>query len=214
MNKIIPIIILVIPMFNLFSQNTSSKKFWNWFEKNEDRLFNFEKEQNKIFNELKAQLDKIDSNLVFEFSSIQNGKREFVISADGHKQSFPSVERLHSDAPKLNRWIFIPFRPRREALDEVEYQGIKIRLKEIAFELNPNQNKIDIVLYIKNYYEINRDIYVAILFHFLDAILGEYDVEMKVGRIDLKSSEEISNFNDHNIRFLSKKFDELFSRVN
>jgi len=201
-------------MFNLFSQNSEYKKFWTWFEKNEDRLFNFEKEQNKIFNELKAQLDKIDSSLVFEFSSIQNGKREFVISSDGRKQYFPSVEMLYSGAPKLNRWIFIKFRPRREALDEVEYQGIKIRLEDIAFELNPNQNKIDIVLYIKDYREINRDIYVAILFHFLDTILGEYDVEMKVGGIDLKSSKEISNFDDNNIRFLSKKFDEIFSRIN
>lgn len=201
-------------MFNLFSQNSAHKKFWSWFEKNDDRLFNFEKEQNKIFDELKAQLDKIDSNLVFEFSSIQNGKREFVISADGYKKSFPSVEKLYNEAPKLNKWIITKFRPRRNKLYSIDYKGIKINPNDVAFELIPSNSKINIILYIKNYDEANRDIYGAIVFLFLDAALGEYDVETKLGMIDMKPSKEISIFNENNIQFLSKRFDEVFSRIN
>ena len=184
-------------MINIFSQISPNKNFWDWFGKNENRLFNLEKEQNKLLDELKVQLNKIDTNLVFEFSTIQNGKREFVISADGYKKSFPAVEKLFNAAPKFERWVITKFRPRREKLYNIDYKGIKVTPDEVAFELVPHNNKINITLFIKNYNESDKSIYGAIVFLFLDAALGEYDVETKVGAIDMKSSKDISNFDDN-----------------
>jgi len=201
-------------MFDLFPQNSAYKKFWNWFEKNENRLFNFEKEQIIIFNELKTQLNIIDSNLTFELSSIQDGKREFVISADGLKKSFASVEKLYNEAPGLNKWIITKFRPRREKLYSIDYGGIKVNPDDVAFALVPNNNKVDIILYIKNYDETDKNIYGAIVFLLLDSALGEYDVETKIGRIDMNPSKEMINFNENNIQFLSKRFDEVFQELN
>jgi hypothetical protein len=67
---------------NLF-RLSSEKKFWKWFVEHSEELFNFEADQERIFDELSTQLKNIHESLTFEFSSVQNNKREFVISADG-----------------------------------------------------------------------------------------------------------------------------------
>ena len=128
--------------------------------------------------------------------------------------SFASVENLYNEAPNLKRWKITKFRPRREILNQIKYKGISLSPDEVAFELIPNNNKIDITLYIMNYNEIDKNIYAAIGFLFLDTNLGEYDVETKVGKVDIKSSEDILNFSDNNIKYLSKKFDEVYKKVN
>ena len=73
------------------SQNQDSKEalFWRWFQANETRLFDFEKDQDRVFNELQMQLHRIQPSLTFEFGPKEEGKREFVISADGIKDAFP-----------------------------------------------------------------------------------------------------------------------------
>jgi hypothetical protein len=209
--KYFSLTILVIIQWGCGSSQSLTKieNFWKWFAFNEDRIYNLEKEQDKIFAELKAQIDKVDSNLVFEFSAIQNGKREFIISADGNKKIFPIVEKLYKESPNLNRFIVIKYRPRREPLSLIEYEGIKLSPDDIGFELFPHDNKIDITLYIRNYNEAQRNDYGGLAFLFLDAALGEYDVETKVGKVEVKTSTH----NENNIRFLAKKFDEIFASI-
>ena len=67
--------------------------FWQWFKKNESRLFSFEANREAIFDELSEQMRRVNRDLVFEFSPVRpTGKREFVISADGNKAAFPAVQ--------------------------------------------------------------------------------------------------------------------------
>src|ERR1700722_18171438 len=60
--------------------------FWKWFQSNEDTLFNFEKNREQTFDKLGAEMHKLNPSLTFEFGPIEDGKREFVISADGIKE--------------------------------------------------------------------------------------------------------------------------------
>src|SRR5258705_9521609 len=87
--------------------------FWKWFIKNERRLFEFDTAQEKIFGELSKELKKVHGDLTFEFGPVQDGKREFVLSAGGIKSAFPSVESLYAKAPPLPRWVWVKYRPRR-----------------------------------------------------------------------------------------------------
>lgn len=64
-------------------------------------LFHFETDQEKTFDKLSAELKKANPDLTFEFGPVENGKREFVISAAGIKTAFPYVESLFNSAPKL-----------------------------------------------------------------------------------------------------------------
>lgn len=94
---------------------SKEKRFWKWFQKNEDQLFNFERNQEPIFDDLQKRMTAVAQNLTFLFGPIRDdGKREFIISADGRAESFPAVEALHDAAPLLPRWIWIKYRPRLE----------------------------------------------------------------------------------------------------
>jgi aminoglycoside phosphotransferase len=52
------------------------KKFWKWFVEHSDELFNFEADQQRIFDELAAQLKKVHESLTFEFGPIEDNKRD------------------------------------------------------------------------------------------------------------------------------------------
>ena len=84
----------------------SEDTFWQWFAKNEGKLFSFETNQQEIFSALSHQLELVNCDLTFEFGPLQSdGKREFVISEGGIKAAFPAVEALYAKAPALDRWV-------------------------------------------------------------------------------------------------------------
>jgi hypothetical protein len=72
---------------------TAQEEFWNWFIRNEPDLFDLDPsqvaEQERIFDELATELQKVDPDLTFEFGP-NEPTREFVISA-GIKRVFPAV---------------------------------------------------------------------------------------------------------------------------
>jgi len=89
--------------------------FWNWFTANESRLFTFESDQERVFDDLSKELRRVNPDLAFEFGPVKNGKREFVISAGGIRSAFPTVEAPYGAAPPLQRWVSVKYRPRQIA---------------------------------------------------------------------------------------------------
>src|SRR3974390_2814013 len=160
--------------------------FWKWFQSNEDTLFNVEKNREQTFDKLGAEMHKLNPCLTFEFGPIEDGKREFVISADGIKEAFPQVEALYAAAPSLPRWKFVKFRPRRKPMD-VNYDGISVRATSVTVQLVRNGQLADLTVFIPNYSEADRKAYMAIAFLLLDGALGEHDVETRVGQIKVEA---------------------------
>jgi hypothetical protein len=182
--------------------------FWKWFQCNEDTLFNFEKNRQQTFGKLSAEMHKLNPSLTFEFGPIEDGKREFVISGDGIKEAFPQVEALYAAAPSLPRWRFVRFRPRRKPMD-VKYGGVSVRAESVTVQLIRSGQVADATVFMPNYSEADRKAFVGIAFLLLDSALGEYDVEMRVGQINVegapKAPAQTSSLQD-----LPKAFDALF----
>ncbi len=193
------------------NQTEKIKNFWKWFAENEDRLYNFQEDQMKIFNETAKELNKINKYLVFEFGIKEGEKREFVISANGMKEAFPLVEALYYSAPKLERWNFVKFRPRREDIIDIQIADVKINADEVYFRLFPNYetHKIDIVLFLPGFNEKKKMIYDNIALLFLDEALGEYDVETKIGTIEIDSINAWDFKKAEPLKKLPAVFDEL-----
>ena len=57
---------------------TAQVEFWNWFILHEVELFSFEADQERIFDQLAAELHKVDPDLAFEFGP-KDTRREFVV---------------------------------------------------------------------------------------------------------------------------------------
>lgn len=176
-------------MFKLFKKENKEEYFWNWFLKNASQYYRFEKNQNTLFKRLKLELDKIDPNLVFEFSPIlDNGKRELVISADGIKSSFPTVTNLTNQAPEIDKWEIVAFRQPRKLIDQINYEGLTIKFENVFFKYEKSNGKINLELNIKGFYESAE--WTAATFILLDNILGEYHTEMSLDFIDRKELDE------------------------
>lgn len=177
--------------FNLFGRKakvTSENRFWQWFVKNEARLFTFEGDQESVFNDLSVAMHRVNSALTFEFSPVlENGKREFVISAGGIKSAFPAVEALYNQAPDLERWLWIKYRPRRNPIYEINFGDKNVKPRDVHYLLTPDGEKLGIVLFFENYSEEPQKIFEQIGYLFLDEALGEYAVETKIGFIEFHS---------------------------
>jgi len=205
------IISLVTISILSWPQNQVSKEaaFWRWFQANESRLFDFEKDQEKIFDDLQTQLHRIQPGLTFEFGPKQDGKREFVISADGIKGAFPAVIDLAKAAPPLPRWTITKFRPRRGFQSPVTLNGLRISPEQVEFTVEPDGDKIGITLFIEGYKPSEHEKYAGVVYLMLDQTLGEYDVETKVGFIDLKSRSAQSKLGKQPFPALAQSFDRL-----
>lgn len=189
-------------------QSSAEDGFWRWFQVNEARLFDFESDRDKVFDELQVQLHKVKAGLTFEFGPKENGKRDFVISADGIKDVFPSVISLANAAPSLSRWKIIKFRPRRD-LSPISLNGLQLSPEQVDFTIEPDGPKIGITLFIDGYKESEHERYVGLVFLMLDQALGEYDVETKVGGIDFKTRTAKSKTPKQPFSALVRSFDEL-----
>jgi hypothetical protein len=189
---------------------TAEQQFWKWFQTNDEQLFNFESNQERTFDLLLREMHKVNPDLTFEFGPKQNGRREFIISADGIKTAFQKVEELYASAPSLPHWKFVKFRPRRAPAD-ISFANISVKASDVKVELKPGNPKADITVCFPAYSEPERRNYVALAFLFLDQALGEYDVEMHVDRIEVKNTKKASR-ESMPIQQLPTAFDKSLGR--
>jgi hypothetical protein len=192
------------------AEATPEEAFWKWFQKNENSLFDFEKDRERTFDRLGAEMHKLNPNLTFEFGPKEDGHREFVISADGIKVAFPEVEALCAAAPSLPRWKFIKFRPRRKPND-ISYGGVSVKAVSVSVLAEPNGQMADITVFIPGYTQAAHKTYAAIAFLFLDEALGEYDVESRVGQVNVDSVSK-APAQSYSLEALPKAVDALFAR--
>lgn len=191
------------------------KTFWAWFVANLDRFNRFENEQQNLMDELSSQLQFIDDNLVYEVSSSTSGVRELIISADGIKESFPSVVALTNASPDIDGWIITAFRPRVDIEQfTLKFDGRELRPGDHYFCLQAEDRNIDLILFIPGLSEENRTEFVNPSYVLLDMAIGEYDVTTKIRYIDhqpLKWTTSRKGLKP--LTQLPKEFDELYAKL-
>lgn len=179
----------LIMLKKIFSKKSKQEAFWDWFSKNSEAYFYFEQNQNFLFSQLKSELNKLHTDLVFEFSVIlENNTREFIISADGIKNTFPLVSDLVSIAPKLNKWQIIAFRQPHKGITQINYDNLIVKFEDVFFRYGKDNGQIALELNIRNFYESSE--WTGATFILLDTVLGEYHSEMSISRIEKKILKE------------------------
>lgn len=196
-------------------EGKSENKFWQWFVENQKLIQNFENDQDNVISNIISEIKKVNNDLTFEMSSVKdNGKMDFVISAGGIIGAFPYVESLFKAAPELEEWDIIKFRQRRSIDHDISLGEMKISSGDVYFHLYPDEKlKVGIIIFLPGFSESEFEIFGNIGFLFLDTILGEYDVETKIGHIDFDSTES-ENFDQAKpILNLAAEFDEYYSSI-
>lgn len=188
---------------------TKEEAFWKWFQANEVRLFDFEQDREKVFEELSRELKKVNPDLVFEFSPKKNEKRDFTVSADGIKDAFPAVIALVDKAPVLERWNILKFRQRGKPVVNIRLNGEELSTDQFKFTIEPDGEKAGITLYIDGYDPSRRDLFAKAGFLFLDNCLGEYDMETKVGFVEFGPASVSSSIPKQSLSELPETFDKF-----
>jgi hypothetical protein len=186
-------------------------EFWRWFSEHETELFDFEADQERIFDEVAAELQRIDPDLSFEFGPKEK-KREFVISASGMKRAFPAVVSLAKAAPQLDRWQITAFRPRRDPQTVETFGGKQVLLAEVQFSLLDNGKTAGIYLFIPGYRDDDL-VLKQVGYLLLDETLGEYDVEVGLGLIKMFAPDTRTPGERYPLSELPVLFDKLVARL-
>ncbi|HEY2857887.1 MAG TPA: hypothetical protein VGJ21_05685, partial [Terracidiphilus sp.] len=141
-----------------------------------------------------------------------NTQREFVISAGGLRNAFPAVTSLVAAAPVLERWRIVAFRPRRDTICSVQIGDTSIEPSEVEFSLLTKGEAIGIRLFIRGASETNSTVQ-QIGYLMLDEALGEYDVETRVGLIQMVPPDTPRTGPRHPLTELPLLFDQLVSQL-
>ena len=126
--------------------------------------------------------------MTFEFGPVANGKRDFVISADGITAAFPAVLALARAAPSLSRWKVIAFRPPRPDVTQISVGGIDLDARKIEFLARPGE-RTDLVIAVPGYQSRPEKKLEQAVYLLLDGMVGEYAVEMRIGGIEILAEE-------------------------
>ena len=129
---------------------SSATVFWGWFQAHEAELFDFERDQEAVFDRLTKAMGAVHKDLTFEFGPKENGCREFVISAGGLREAFPAVQSLYQARPKLQLFRVTAFRPRRDVINVVEFGGLRIDPSDVYYKFGKDSDpqKVGILLFL------------------------------------------------------------------
>jgi hypothetical protein len=202
---------MVFTLFLWCSKQPPEVQFWTWFEENQEDIFHFERNQEAIFNKLHKALTRVHRDLTFEFGPIEDGKRVFVLSADGLKGAFPAVESLHASAPSLPRWTFIKFRPRRPAM-AIQIEDFRLEPSDVEVAIEPDGDKAGLTLFIRDYSDARKNQFLQIAFLMLDQAIGEYDMITGVGFVEIKPFDQRSQYPRYSFADLPQMFDRFMEK--
>jgi hypothetical protein len=195
----------IISLLILISCNvlkSSEEKFWIWFSENADEISLIESVgEGGIVDDLSKELKRVNSNLTFEIGGGLGEEREFIISADGLSEAVPFVTKLVSDAPVLDGWKFIAFRPRLGTDFTLQYEDIELSPEDFWFTAWQDDDRIGLVVYLPKIESEQKNTIISASFVMLDTALGEYDVITKIGFIEYKQLP--SNPKEHGLLPLS-----------
>ena len=170
----------------IIPNETPEQKFWSWFQKNESEIYASGSEPTSTINELADQLSEYKSGVTYEISVEEDGKKGFIISADGIRDLFQDVVSLYKAAPALEKWEVIAFRPPMQ-----NFSSIKLRYAGEEFDPNKlwihpiiDEDFFDLIVFYPGLTDENKNIVISGVYILLDTVLGEYDVVTGIRYLD------------------------------
>ncbi|WP_100612947.1 hypothetical protein [Confluentibacter lentus] len=177
--------------------------FWNWFQDNNQTIKRLINEtpikQKQICYLLNKRLGYYCKALDFMivFPKKENQKTELIITANGNPEYFIKVTDLINNAPILKHWKFKAFIQPSENIDKIIdglddpyiFPEITIKTSEIKFlplDYDVNSNKLDIIMYLKNYHiRCNTKTWQQVIYIILQDLLGEKSLYQNINFVQL-----------------------------
>ncbi|PTT00881.1 hypothetical protein DBR11_08745 [Pedobacter sp. HMWF019] len=180
----------------------NEKQFWDWFKANEAKYYflnqiDDENERERLLDELLFHLQEYCDQLFFEVGGVPDEKQDLILSAGGNTDFFNKVEDLVSQAPSLEYWNIITFKPAREEY-KIEYNGIKLNPDEMYFIplSSKASQQIGLRVYIEDYNSLNQADFLVATYLVLDNVLGEKSSALDIGYVEIEDLSVISEIDE------------------
>ena len=174
---------------NLFSSTSREERFWQWFTEQlphwpEGTPTEAQQEQ------LQDKIASVDPHLSV-ILEVSNQNKQFIITADGIKESFPHVERLQQLTPAdTGGWQVIAFRPSKpDQPFEYTNEGIQLTDQDVFFRYSDEGEAIGLELSIKGL-DPENDLYEEAIIQLLEQLLGEYMTTMCIAWLTAKPLDD------------------------
>ncbi len=169
---------------------SAEQAFWDWFAAHATEAATIRTAREPVADQLASALHRVDPQLTFAIGSHPGGGHELVISADGAKSAFPAVRRLVAAAPPVRGWRVTGFRPRGGADSVIQLgDGTQLGADSLRFRTvaeRPRGQPLSIAVYVKGMKDPGNAALEFAVYLFLDSLLGEYDVAMWLGEVDMQ----------------------------
>lgn len=161
------------------------QEFWQWFSANSDSLAAVANAKEPVCDELMRRLQRVHRDLAFLFGPVKDGCREFIVSGCGIKAAFPAVQRLVAEAGDQPGWSVIAFKPRIPLPEgmALKFGTTSLGIGDIFYSATQEGPLLNVNIHIRNVDACDDQVLAHITFLMLDAVLGEFDVATRIGKI-------------------------------
>jgi hypothetical protein len=104
--------------------NIRIRAFWQWFADHLREFNSLSKPDEPFWDLALEQLKKLDERLWFELSASGDVIREFIVTTEGHVETFPVAVALVNQAPAIEGWVFVALKPPMGFTFTTRYEGI------------------------------------------------------------------------------------------
>jgi hypothetical protein len=95
---------------------------------------------------------------------------------------------------------------------EIKIGDIRVSPDDVEVTIQADGEKAGLTVYLRGLDKKREDQYLQAAFLLLDQAIGEYDMEIKVGFIEIKPFEQSTKFQRLNLLSLQTVFDTFMSR--
>jgi len=107
--------------------------FWAWFAANIQEFSRLETPDDPFWYLALEHLKKVDEHFSFELSRDRHPVREFIVTAEGHANSFPMAEEFVLLSPNIEGWAFMALKPPQGFQFVTTYEGTLFDPRQMWF---------------------------------------------------------------------------------
>jgi len=117
------------------------EEFWAWFATHNLEFSKLGTADEPFWDLALERLKKVDENFWFELSRDRHPSREFIVTTEGHVESFHTAEELVRLAPEIKGWAFIALKPAQGFRFTTNYEGTEFDPRQMWFLPLENESR-------------------------------------------------------------------------
>lgn len=170
-----------------------AEEFWKKFEGYKDLIMDIDSldtaEGDELLERLDGDLKEYSEGVDFILGDLTDKGRTLTFTTEGDVDYFDDLIALCEEAPVLDFWDIIAFKPAKGSNVNITFEKHRISSKNLWFmplESEEEKEKVGLRVALKEFVEDDEDLIIAV-YSLIEQMLGEYDTAMLLGYLELCS---------------------------